>query len=95
MEKMPRGYIACTLWVVAFALIVYGTFDYHRDGTPAGFAWGLFASLVATTVTTWLNVEKCCHQREHDAVTVETIVEVVDALASAKEDVARLISPRP
>lgn len=92
MEKMPRGYVACSLWVVALALMVYGTLDYQRDGTPAGFAWGLFTSLVATTVTTWANVERCC-QRQNEDVTVETIAEVVDALHNAKNDVARIISP--
>lgn len=93
MEKM-RSYAACGLWVLATVLMVYGTLDYHRDGTPAGFAWGVFSGLLATTVTTWGNVERCCQQREHDDVTIEQIAEVVDALHEAKLDVARIISPR-
>lgn len=92
--EMPRGYIACVLWVLALTLMVYGTLDYHRDGTPAGFAWGVFVALVATTVTTWAGIERCCQVREQEDVTVEQIAHVVDALHEAKRDVAHLISPR-
>ena len=93
MEKMPRGYIATALWVAATALMVYGTLDYRRDGTPAGFAWGLFVMGVAATVTVTDFMQRCCRNPEDD-VTVEQIAEVVDALHDAKKDVARLIRPR-
>lgn len=92
MEK-SREFIACGLWVLATALMVFGSFDYPRQHTPAGFAWGVFAGVMAGTLTVWMVVERCCYRQEED-VTVEQIAQVVDALHDAKRDVAHLISPK-
>lgn len=91
--NISRGHIACGLWVLAASLMVYETLNYGRDQTPAGFAWGVFVSVIAMTVTTIASMERYLRQQKEDDVTVEQIAEVVDALHDAKKDVARLISP--
>lgn len=92
MNNISRGHIACGLWVLAATLMIYETLNYGRDGTPAGFAWGVFMSVIAATVTTSATIERCCSRQEDD-VTIEQVTEIVDALHSAKTDVARIISP--
>ena len=86
--KMPRELTACTLWVAGLALLVFGTLDSARDGFASPFlAWGLGAWIAAL----WPTGSCILHrERERDAVDVEHIVEVVDALHEGSKDVSRL-----
>lgn len=92
MNSHSRGYAAAGLWVLAATLMVYETLNYGRDQTPAGFAWGVFVSVIAATVTISQAIERYC--RQDDDVTIEQVTEIVDALHGAKKDVALHISPR-
>lgn len=74
LVERSRGYIACGLWVLSTALMVFGIFDWSEAGTPAGFAFGVFVALMASVFTIWSIVDQM-----HD-VSVQEITEILEAL---------------
>ena len=89
--RMPREIIACGLWVASLALLTFGTMDTLRVGSPSPFlAWGLWLEGLAFVPTGSLVIRRECERRkDEEAVTVQQIAEVVDALHRSSE-VSRL-----
>lgn len=74
MNTHSRGYVACTLWALAVAMMVFGSMDYGRRGDVTLLSWGLFLAFPATCVTVWLIVGVAALERQ---VTVERVAEMV------------------
>lgn len=88
--RQSRGEIAaCTLWAAALSFMTFGTFDSSRvhHNSPL-LAWGIFLGMAAL-IPSAVVVAKWALNHD-DGVTLERIVEVVDALHGDKRGVSRL-----
>lgn len=81
--KMLSGHIAVGLWVLACTLMAVGLCGH----VEYAYEWGQFLGLVALGFTTWIMSERRDRMRE---ASVESIIQTVDALYSAREDTRRL-----
>lgn len=87
--KQIRDLFACGLWVAAVAFMTFGTIDAVRDNrTTPVLAWGIFLAVAACVPTGWCIVDRLCTRQ--DDVTVDHIIEVVDALHDSRASVSRL-----
>lgn len=76
------------LWTAALVVMIFGTFDAVREGhNSVALAWAIFLSVVAQASTTWMVVRR--HHIEQE-ISVERVVEIVDALHSDKRDLSRV-----
>lgn len=85
--RHSREFIACILWTSAFALMVAATAANTMDGShPSLFFWALFVCASAHQFTGWALLRR----NESPEVSVEQIIEVVDALHEGRHQVSRL-----
>jgi hypothetical protein len=88
MPKQTREFAACVLWTAAMVCMAFGTVESVREGhNSIALGWGIFLGLVAVVPTGWAILDRS-HRRED--VTVERIIEVVDALHKGRRELTRL-----
>lgn len=90
MHFTPRDFIACIVWTVAASIMVFGTLIAADKGATDGrvaLSWGLFLAVVAHQIVGWAVLRR--HHSEQE-VSVERIVEIVDALHSDRHQPRRL-----
>jgi hypothetical protein len=85
----PREFAACVFWTAAFVVMVFGTAAAasRGEGDRIALCWGVFLAIAAHQLTSWAIIRT--HHAEQE-VSVEKVVEIVDALHTPRRDLPRL-----